>query len=180
MVTHCGAQIPRLVCNEDPEVGSTRLSWWGANEMALRVMLLFVDGQGSSERALRTPGPPCNGGAEPHSHLSLTCIQNAPRINWLETTVPLQPCSKVTVPIPEREVASPKPHRKFAAEQSRPWVGGRMRGSGLALPAKLSPYAHGGTAGGCVPLDLKREGSHSCNQGNTRHDRGFSARYCGG
>lgn len=180
MVTHCGAQIRGLVCNEFPKVGSTRLSWLGANEMALRVTLLFVDRQDSSERALRTPGSPCNGAAEPHSHLSLTCIPNAPRINWLETTVPLQPCSKVTVPVPEREVTSPKPHRRFAAQPSRPWVDGRMSGSGLGLPAKLFPYAHGGTAGGCVPLDLKRESSHSCNQGNTQYDRGFSARYCGG
>ena len=127
------------MCNEDPEVGSTRLSWWEANEMALRVTLLIVDEPDSSERALRTPGSPCGGAAEPHSHLSLTCIQNAPRINWLETTVPLQSCSKVTVPIPEREVASPKSYRKFAAEQSRLWVDGRMRGSGLGMPAKLFP-----------------------------------------
>lgn len=159
-------RFPSLVCNEDPEVGSTRLSWWGASEMALRVTLLCVDGQVSSERALSTPGPPCNGGAEPHSHLSLTRIQNAPGpTGWR----PLCHFSlfQSHCPGPREGSGVSKVHRKFAAEQSRPWVGGRMRGSGLGLPAKLFPYAQGGMAGGCVPLDLKREGSHSCNQGNT-------------
>lgn len=92
-IIKCGNSLvlrsPGLLCGGDAEVGSAWLSWSGADEMALRASPLLADGQDSPERALRTPGSPSDGVAEPHPHLSLAHVQNALRINWLGTTVPL-------------------------------------------------------------------------------------------